>query len=68
MKFGELIDQAVECIKSYNPVYKKPSKMKDIQGNPETLQIETAYEFGKKKVRSKVSMKQLKKDILFLKK
>jgi hypothetical protein len=22
MKFGELIDQAVECIKSYNPVYK----------------------------------------------
>lgn len=22
MKFGELIDQAIECIKSYNPVYK----------------------------------------------
>jgi len=51
------------------PVFKPPPpppKMKGIFRNPQTLQIETAYEFGKKKVR--LNLKQLKKDLMLLKK
>ena len=41
-------------------------KIKGIFRNPQTLEIETAYHFGKKKVR--LNLKQLKKDLIFLKK
>ena len=40
--------------------------MKGIQRNPDTLEIETVYHFGKKKVR--LNLKQLKKDLFLLKK
>jgi len=40
--------------------------MKGIQRNPDTLEIETVYHFGKKKVR--LNLKQLKKDLILLKK
>jgi hypothetical protein len=56
--------------KLYHEVFKSPppppKRVKGIQRNPQTLQIETAYHFGKKKVR--LNLKQLKKDLILLKK